>query len=60
MEVKEKIDQLRVSLHEHNYNYYILDTPTISDFEFDQMLQSLLVLEKNTLNFMTLIPPLLG
>lgn len=46
MEVKEKIDQLRVSLHEHNYNYYILDTPTISDFEFDQMLQSLLVLEK--------------
>ena len=46
MEVKEKIDQLRVSLHEHNYNYYILDTPTISDFEFDQMLQSLFVLEK--------------
>jgi len=46
MEIKDKIEQLRSVLHEHNYNYYILDAPTISDFEFDKMLKSLLVLEQ--------------
>ena len=45
MEVKKKIKQLREALHEHNYSYYILDAPKISDFEFDQMLSSLLDLE---------------
>ena len=51
MEIKDKIEQLRSVLHEHNYNYYILDAPTISDFEFDKMLKSLLVLEKAHPNF---------
>ena len=46
MEVKEKIKQLREALHEHNYLYYILDAPKISDFEFDQMLSSLQELER--------------
>ena len=46
MEIKDKIEQLRAALHEHNYNYYLLDAPSISDFEFDQMLKSLLALEK--------------
>ena len=46
MEVKEKIKQLREALHELNYFYYILDAPKISDFEFDQMLNSLLDLER--------------
>ena len=41
----EKINQLRAVLHQHNYNYYILDTPTINDFEFDTLLQSLIDLE---------------
>lgn len=45
MEIKEKIEQLRASLHDHNYHYYILDTPKISDYEFDQMLQSLIDME---------------
>ncbi|MDA9660649.1 NAD-dependent DNA ligase LigA, partial [Flavobacteriaceae bacterium] len=45
MEVKYKIEQLRAALHEHNYNYYLLDAPTISDFEFDQMLKSLVAFE---------------
>ena len=36
--VVEKIESLRKVLHEHNYRYYILDQPTISDFEFDQLL----------------------
>tara|TARA_B100001175_G_C19510418_1_gene643460 strand:+ start:1162 stop:3159 length:1998 start_codon:yes stop_codon:yes gene_type:complete len=45
MEIKEKINQLREALHEHNYLYYISDNPKISDFEFDQMLKTLLELE---------------
>jgi DNA ligase (NAD+) len=50
-EIKDKIERLRVALHEHNYNYYLLDAPSISDFEFDQMLKSLLALEKAYPNF---------
>ena len=45
MNIKEKIRQLRKSLHEHNYLYYIEDKPKISDFEFDQLLESLTDLE---------------
>jgi DNA ligase (NAD+) len=43
--VVEKIESLRKVLHEHNYRYYILDQPTISDFEFDQLLEELQQLE---------------
>lgn len=46
MEVKYKIEQLREELQLHNYNYYILDQPSISDFEFDQKLKTLEALEK--------------
>ena len=46
MEIKEKIERLRAALHEHNHNYYVLDAPTVSDFDFDKMLQSLIELEK--------------
>ncbi len=43
--MKSKIEELRKELHQHNYNYYILDQPTISDFEFDQKLKELQELE---------------
>ncbi len=46
MSEKEKIDQLREELRQHNYNYYVLDAPVISDFEFDQMLKQLQHLEE--------------
>jgi DNA ligase (NAD+) len=46
MSVKEQIDNLRDELREHNYNYYVLDNPTISDFDFDVKLKELQVLEK--------------
>jgi DNA ligase (NAD+) len=36
MTAKEKIDQLRAELHRHNYNYYVLNDPEISDKEFDE------------------------
>ena len=42
---KEKIEQLRKELREHNYNYYVLDNPTISDYEFDIKLKELQDLE---------------
>ncbi|MGG5575948.1 NAD-dependent DNA ligase LigA [Myroides sp. C15-4] len=44
-EVKNKIEALRTELNEHNYNYYVLDNATISDFEFDQKLKELEALE---------------
>ena len=45
MDVLEQIHQLRKELNAHNYNYYVLDAPTISDFEFDQKLKTLQELE---------------
>jgi len=45
MSVLETITNLRAELNQHNYNYYVLDNPTISDFEFDQKLKHLQELE---------------
>ncbi len=38
--MQKKIDQLRDELREHNYNYYVLDKPQISDYDFEQKLES--------------------
>lgn len=43
--IQEKIEALREELHQHNYNYYILDQPGISDQEFDSKLSELQQLE---------------
>ena len=43
--ILSQIEALRKELNEHNYNYYVLDTPSISDFEFDQKLKELQELE---------------
>lgn len=45
MIAKEKINQLRADLHRHNYNYYVLNSPEISDQEFDHLLRQLQDLE---------------
>lgn len=45
MEISEKIQTLRRELDRHNYNYYVLSAPTISDFEFDKLLKELQELE---------------
>ncbi len=45
MNIEEKINKLRAQLREHNYNYYVLDNPTISDYDFDVMLKELQALE---------------
>ena len=46
MTIKEQITQLRDELRQHNYNYYVLDNPTISDYEFDIKLKELQALEE--------------
>lgn len=45
MTVEERINHLRKELNQHNHNYYVLDNPTISDYEFDVMLKELQKLE---------------
>ena len=47
MDIKDKINSLRKELHEYNYQYYVLDNPDISDYEFDLKLKELQDLENN-------------
>lgn len=44
--VENEIQQLREQLEQHNHDYYILNAPTISDKEFDEMMKRLEILEK--------------
>ena len=46
MMVEDKIKALREALEQHNYNYYVLSAPTISDREFDEMMKELQTLEE--------------
>ena len=45
MDEKQRISELRQQLHEHNYKYYVLNAPTISDQDFDFMMHELQDLE---------------
>ncbi len=46
LEAKQRITELTEVLNKHNYNYYVLSQPTISDFDFDHLLKELESLEK--------------
>ncbi|MEO4004751.1 NAD-dependent DNA ligase LigA [Flavobacterium sp. CAU 1735] len=46
MDVLQTIQALREALNQHNYNYYVLDNPTISDYDFDLKLKELQALEE--------------
>ncbi|WP_282161831.1 NAD-dependent DNA ligase LigA [Ulvibacterium marinum] len=46
MSTQQKITTLREELRQHNYNYYVLDQPVISDYEFDMKLKELQALEE--------------
>ncbi|WP_019038008.1 NAD-dependent DNA ligase LigA [Psychroflexus tropicus] len=52
MDAKTKIEALRSELHDHNYKYYVLDSPEISDYEFDMKLKELQELEEAHPEFM--------
>lgn len=45
MDIQKEITALRQQLSQHNYNYYVLDTPEITDYEFDMKLKTLQKLE---------------
>ncbi len=44
--IGKEIQELRTLLHHHNHQYYVLNEPLITDFEFDQLMQQLIELEK--------------
>ncbi len=50
-EARERIESLRRDLERHNYNYYVLSAPEISDREFDRMMKELEALEKEWKEF---------
>ncbi len=52
-EARERIAALSSTLEQHNYNYYILAKPTISDYEFDMMLEELARLEREFPEFLS-------
>lgn len=45
-DVKKEIESLRLRIREHNYKYYVLGEPVISDYEYDQLMKKLIGLEK--------------
>ncbi|MER3319023.1 MAG: NAD-dependent DNA ligase LigA [Allomuricauda sp.] len=59
MNIQEKITSLRDELREHNYKYYVLDQPSISDYEFDMKLKELQKLEEEHPEFYDATSPTL-
>ena len=49
----ERIDQLRAEINHHNYRYYVLDSPEISDAEYDELMRELKQLEEKYPQFLT-------
>src|ERR1035437_6447839 len=52
-EIKSKIDKLREEINQHNYLYYVLDTPEIGDAEYDKLMHALRALEAKFPQFVT-------
>ncbi len=51
MSAENEILKLRKEIEEHNRNYYVLDNPTISDYEYDMLLRKLIELEEENPQF---------
>ncbi|MBI2270219.1 MAG: NAD-dependent DNA ligase LigA [Bacteroidetes bacterium] len=51
-QAKSRIEHLSKELDEHNYRYYVLAQPTISDYDFDMLLEELIKLEKEYPGFL--------
>ncbi|MFN3966124.1 MAG: DNA ligase LigA-related protein, partial [Endomicrobiia bacterium] len=52
-EVKKQIEKLRDEIKRHDYLYYVLNQPEISDYEYDQLMKKLEELEKKYPQFIT-------
>ena len=46
IQIKQQIEQLRAEINHHNYRYYVLDSPEISDAEYDALMRELEALEQ--------------
>ena len=44
--MKERVKYLKEEINKHNYNYYVMDNPTISDYEYDMLFKELQNIEK--------------
>ena len=56
-QAKKRIDTLREEINDHNYRYYVLDNPVISDYEYDQLLRELENLERQFPHLITPTSP---
>ncbi len=52
-QASKKYEQLKQQLQEHNHRYYVLDDPSVSDYEYDQLMLELMDLEEQFPDFMT-------
>ena len=57
MSVKERIDEIRSLLEKYNYEYYVLDNPSVTDAEYDRLMQELIMLENEHPEFQSLLSP---
>ena len=56
-DIRNEIDSIREELNQHNYNYYVINQPTISDYEYDQKMNRLIDLEKENPDFFDPLSP---
>jgi len=54
---QKRIQELSAEIEKHNYNYYVLSHPTISDYDFDMMLEEMIRLEKQYPEFLSANSP---
>lgn len=57
MEIEKRINELRGILEKYNYEYYVLDNPSVSDAEYDRLMQELILLEKEHPEFASNLSP---
>ncbi|WP_339061031.1 NAD-dependent DNA ligase LigA [Tepidibacillus marianensis] len=56
-QIEKKVESLRKTINQHNYSYYVLDRPTVTDQEYDQLVRELIQLEEQYPQFLTLDSP---
>ena len=57
MSVRERIDELRKLLEQYNYEYYVLDNPSVNDAEYDRLMQELMMLENEHPEYQSPLSP---
>ncbi len=57
MSVKDRIDEIRSLLEKYNYEYYVLDNPSVADAEYDRLMQELIMLENEHPEYQSPLSP---